>query len=289
MLDDWFTSFASRAVDSSSAPTDVLMPNIAPRFAPERRPLHPVSTPDEVLDEAEVTDRASTPPARREMNTVPQPHNPKPEIPAFEQPGADSPIQPILPSTVFHRPSADAVTDHLPPVLNEKPDQEPFRWEQKDPADRLMPGASQTQFPPRFVDPNPVRSHEHDLQPSLLPSGSSTLIPSERAESANTIFMPIERVELRQEPDDTNPTMAVRGLTPLSPLKGDQSARPTIAPGNNSTAPESEPANIHISIGRIDIRVHAPPVKPSSSNSNQNHKALTLEDYLRQRRGGREG
>jgi hypothetical protein len=92
---------------------------------------------------------------------------------------------------------------------------------------------------------------------------------------------PAPRQARPQLPDPRRPVL-VREHRPALPLAKAQLAAQTPPP-----AAASAPAPVHISIGRVEVRASSAAAESGSRTSRPSEPRLKLEDYLRQRRGGR--
>ena len=138
----------------------------------------------------------------------------------------------------------------------------------------LVPGQGQAQpVPYTKQDANPYRVRA-GLAPALV---SPALIPAALPSALSPTLVP--------ESDLIEPGFPSLYPSVQTPRTGTTTARRISA----AQLPESHKSpTIRVTIGRIDVRAvpPTPPASPAPTNSNRPRPALSLSDYLKQRKGG---
>ncbi len=224
---------------------------------------------------------------------------PRPQTPPIPSPTMQSAQQPALPTPAPPAPQA-ALPPPLPPTPTLRPTSpEPARQPRKQPPVNDAPAAIQPALP-RQPAPTPVTpvnvtpaSPYHQAEPQLVKETHPPVIIREQitllkpvTETPTPLTLPLVET-VREQPIQPSPpvvaapaTIRPEHIRPFTPANG-RSANHQL-PGT-----QPEPATtVQITIGRIEVRATPPP--PAKVEQKQlRTPVLSLDDYLRQRNGGR--
>lgn len=281
-MSDYLTRLARKALGREP----VLQPRLPGLFEPSTVGglMGETASRSEGLSEAE-------PPARTAPDQPPSPLRPRGVVPRATpaSPPQPAPIQP---------PSGEQRPREASPV--------PAR------GNRAAPAVEETATLPEVVGP---LTRPQRREGGVSPPGPQSGPAAEAARPAALKAPPPEPLAPQPQPSDAVEPAA----TPVDRLPGHETARidrsgPTrlrvAAPPAPVTAapPLAEPApaptrsesraariqtssptapTIRVSIGRVEVRLLAPPAPPSPSPLSQRKPAISLDDYLRGRHGGR--
>lgn len=311
------SNYLNNLVAKSLNQTEVVQPRLASLFEP--LPMSPGSvagqdfnleqligtaTSDETEFEAQSRERTSTVPPielhREGRSRTPDrrspPITPQPLSVPFPTEETSPTPPPYQPSSAPLQPMVTPVSVRGEQLLSRSASLEPF------PVNREATDASQPRHPteqPRL----PV------LEPTVIQPSVSELVVSSKEQSP-TAELPPELSFLQT----TNPLVPKASALPNQPLVP-APAESTAIPGSTSTPPSSTAAivvstqvtpsvksvaqnfiegsdtpqplpTIQVTIGRIEVRATPPPA-PSPAKSRPASPTMSLEEYLRQRGGGK--
>lgn len=273
--------------------------NLVARQLPETAVIQP--RPISLFEPWPGTASISPPPAIGEEETAvssPSIHPlPRPQTPRIPSPTVPAAPQPALPTLTPPAPQP-ASPSPLPPTPTLRPaSSEPAPPPQKQPPVNDAPAAIQPSpprqpvlAPPAPVNVTPTSLHHRAEPPPAKETHPPVIIREQITRLKQVVESPAPSIPplvetVREQPIQPSPPVkaAIRPeqIKPFIPANG--------RPSNHQppVTPPPEPApTIQITIGRIEVRATPPP--PAKVEQKQPRTpVLSLDDYLRQRNGGR--
>jgi len=136
---------------------------------------------------------------------------------------------------------------------------------------------------PGSVADSPEVQHRSEMQrrPEVQYRVPSPLVKRSREHAPSD--QPVERMGTSEQAD----AVGVKPAT-LSPAASHRVPSAALGRGMPNAASQQPPA-VHITIGRVEVRAHAPATRPTARvpAAKAHRPSLSLSDYLRQRRGDR--
>lgn len=257
-MSDFFSTIAARSLSA----TPQVTPRLPTLFEPDR------------ASSRELEELAFEPEAPRAVLPAPGVAAPSPSVTALRAPAVQLAAQRSLPAQAARLPAAP-----IAPLASHQ-EQIPTALPQPD-APRLPARAA--------LDP----PHAHAPSQVIEQAAARDHVRSAPVEPAPAHPRPVADLLATLLPRSVQPTQpvvvpavprrdAATQLAPLTPLR-----ESPVKPLTRRTAPEAAPAlpTIQVTIGRIEVRAAAPdrPARPERSTA----AVMSLDDYLRQRDGGR--
>lgn len=264
-MSDFFANLAARAQTSETA--------IRPRLTGRFEPVAPTAQLADVTVETEADGAviAPLPNAQPSLTTKPAPTTDRQAAPDTLTTAPDKPPAPIGNPTM--RPQSAAVAD--PPPY--RPALPPTR-ETIVTADHPVPAPSDVAIPPRTHVSHPAASEslprateKNVVAPQIVHAAAPATIAAQSAPPQTaTLSIPAEPVAPNLLPPRTN-------LLPDVPTRRRERDKAPDRPPISSAEPETV---VHVSIGRIELRVPTPPARNREKPSSP---VTPLSEYLRQR------
>jgi hypothetical protein len=167
---------------------------------------------------------------------------------------------------------------------------------------RQQPHAATTEpvvRPTTEATPRPPRAAavEHVVRPATTSPPTETPVAPAFRERAPTARAPRASTELRSETPTAAAPAPPTVARVLHTVAGPHTTVSRLSPASSSLEParnsrparndSSSPRSIHITIGRIEVRAIQPPPEPVARRSAPASPKISLEQYLKNRNGGR--
>jgi hypothetical protein len=225
----------------------------------------------------------SSPPAGSEPAPVtPVPAGTAPARPPDQSASSSAPLRRPVPTPVSGRPSAEGVPGR---TGRDRPTRSPAATRDESPV-VPTPGAAERQSRPRLEPAIELTLNERVNSPAVPSSPGTESTPSSGTAGRESRTA-LEPANPRPEP---TPVETPRPATPatvvvqphVTPAPRAEPAGPALA--GRAATPKPAPT-IQVTIGRIEVRAVPPPAPPPKQRSAP--PVMSLDDYLRQRDGGR--